>query len=134
MNTPSFLDYPAILYTQISPANFDFFRNDVSFIEKSNAFFRSFLLIFIIIMIIMSLQDISEEEKVVAHEEVETVKHVNEKDEAEIESTVPIEDVVHEVDTTTQVDDKQEVFEVVEDKLVQFIRQVWDCTRDRRTV
>lgn len=53
MNTPSFLDYPAILYTQISPANFDFFRNDVSFIEKSNAFFRSFLLIFIIIMIIM---------------------------------------------------------------------------------
>lgn len=61
----------------------------------------------------MSLQDISEEEKVVAHEEVETVKHVNEKDEAEIESTVPIEDVVHEVDTTTQVDDKQEETEQV---------------------
>lgn len=63
----------------------------------------------------MSLQDISEEDKVVAHEEVETVKHANEKDEAELECTVPIEeDVVHEVDTTTQVDgSKQEETEQV---------------------
>ena len=52
LHHPSFLDDPWILVSKFAPVDFDFLRDENTFVEQTNAFFRVFMVFFVVLLVL----------------------------------------------------------------------------------